>query len=501
VLGDRKFLLSIRSLRSLLRPPPVRRTFALVKPVLIHPTLVFSLASLLILAALGPWLPSPGATPNPRPLIDLEANLPDTKLFVLRPMSVERIDTELGPPAISRVVTVEQGDTLLRLLTGAGIERGEARKAIKALKKEYSPRDLKPGQAVRLALAADALGGATKLQDTPLRLISLSLQQDPARDIYVVRNRENERFVAKAIDRPLTREIVGGSAVINSSLFAAGTEAGAPALVMAELIRAFSYDVDFQREVRKADDFELLYESQFDKTGALAETGSVIFASLNLSDRPHDLYRFTPESGIPDYFDAQGRSARKSLLRTPIDGARISSLYGMRKNPVLGFSKMHRGLDFAAVRGTPVYAAGDGLVERAGRWDSFGNYVRIRHNGKYQTAYAHMDRIAKGITKGTRVKQGDVIGYAGSSGRSTGSHLHYEVLVNEEQVNPLKLELASGELLQDEDLERFMAFRARIDRLRKDMPTRIQIVQAPCGGFLSAADPDPNTFAATTATC
>ena len=194
----------------------------------------------------------------------------------------------------------------------------------------------------------------------------------------------------------------------------------------------------------------------------------MLYATLILGGKRIELHRFTPESGRTDYFGPDGQSVRKTLMRTPIDGARISSGFGRRKHPVLGYTKMHRGTDFAASRGTPVYAAGDGVIERSSRNGAYGNYIRIRHNGTYKTAYAHLNGYAKGIRSGARVKQGQVIGYVGTTGRSTGPHLHYEVHVNGKQVNPRKIKMPSGEKLKGKDLEAFAAARHELQQLYQE---------------------------------
>lgn len=467
------------------------------------------LASVILpaLGGLGLWLSSPNATPTQGPLPDLEANLPGSYLTAVQPSAVASIEAEAAPQQIGREVTLNQGDTLLKVLLGMEVSRSDALQAINALEEVFDPRQMRSGQSIRVALAPSQTGQSSGQSDgeaagrTPetrtdgarttgetaangdaagLRLVSLAFQPSAERDIRVDRDDDSQYFVANAIDRQLFREIVGGSGIIQSSLFTAGQHADVPTPVMIELIRAFSYDVDFQREVRQADDFELLYESHYDEDGNLAKTGAVIYAGLTLSGRRLELYRFTPKSGNTDYFHPDGVSVRRALLRTPVDGARVSSGYGMRMHPILGYSKMHRGVDFAAPTGTPVYAAGDGIVEVAGRKGAYGNYIRLRHFADYRTAYAHLSRYARGIKPGTRVKQGQVIGYVGSTGRSTGPHLHYEVLRGTEQLNPANLKLPDGERLKGEDLQAFQAARARIDRLRNAGPERTLLVQASC---------------------
>ncbi|MCK5275569.1 MAG: M23 family metallopeptidase, partial [Alphaproteobacteria bacterium] len=222
-------------------------------------------------------------------------------------------------------------------------------------------------------------------------------------------------------------------------------------------IRIFSWDVDFQRDIRKGDGFEVMYERFFDDNGELAHNGEVVYASLTLSGKRHAVYRHILKNGDVDYFDEKGQSAKKALMRTPIDGARLSSGFGKRKHPILGYTKMHKGLDFAAPRGTPIYAAGNGTVNYAGKKGGYGNYVRIRHNGTYQTAYAHMSGIARGVRKGKRVNQGQVIGYVGTTGRSTGNHLHYEVIRNGKFINSRRMHLPSGKALKGDDLAAFTA--------------------------------------------
>ncbi len=373
-------------------------------------------------------------------------------------------EAEMRPAIIRQTLTVGRGDTLMAMLVDAGLDRREAHGAIAALRDVFRPRDLKPGQDIEISLAAGdparADGAAAP------RLIGLGLQPSVERDVRV--SREGDAgFVALTIERPLERRTVAVGGTIESNLSLAARSAGLPLQVMAELIRMYSFDVDFQRDLRGGDSFEVLYDALFEENGALARPEDIVYAALTLSGKRLEFYRFTPKSGDTDYFDAKGDSVRKTLMRTPIDGGRLSSGFGMRRHPVLGYSKMHRGIDFAAPRGTPIFAAGDGTVESAGRNGSYGKYVRIRHNSTYKTAYAHMSRYGKGIRKGTRVRQGQVIGYVGSTGRSTGPHLHYEVMVNGRQVSPRKVKLPSGEKLKGKDLEAFAVRRAEIDSLRE----------------------------------
>jgi murein DD-endopeptidase MepM/ murein hydrolase activator NlpD len=373
---------------------------------------------------------------------------------------------------ILRNVEVSRGDTLMEIMVDAGVARNVAHNAISAMSKVYSPKKIKPGQVIRLTMLSSADG-----QDESLKAFEIS--PDVSRVVRVERGAENS-FSAEEVERPLRMALQVGRGKITTSLSVDGEAAGIPWSVMVEMIRAYSFDVDFQRELRKNDRFEVLYESFFDDEGDMVKTGRLIYAKLTLSGNERQIYEFTPKSGFTDYFDPKGRSVRKTLMRTPIDGARLSSRYGMRKHPILGYSKMHRGIDFAAPRGTPIYSAGNGTVEYAGRKGAYENYVRVRHAGSYRTAYAHMKGIAKGVRKGAKVKQGQVIGYVGTTGRSTGPHLHYEVIRDSKQVNPLSVKLPAGEKLKKTDLANFEVARAKADSLFAQTLDERQILASRC---------------------
>lgn len=361
------------------------------------------------------------------------------------------------PPAArqgeSRTLVVKSGDTAMSLLRRAGIPRGQAAEAVAVLRKHHDPRRLAPGQELTVAYA-DPGGRVT------LRRVELAVAPDR---VVAVERREDEGFVGETVRIPVTGRLVGKTGTIRSSLYLAGERADVPPGVLARLIRLFSWDVDFQREIRPGDGFAVAWKKVHTAEGAFVRDGDILFGRMTLSGRDKTFYRFAA-SGGPDYYDREGRGARKPLMRTPIDGARLSSGYGVRRHPILGYRKMHRGIDFAAPTGTPIFAAGDGRVAAAGRNGAYGKYVRIRHNARYQTAYAHMRTIRRGIRAGARVRQGQVIGYVGSTGRSTGPHLHYEILVNGRQVNPLKVKLPSRLRLRGAELAAFETHRARLDR-------------------------------------
>jgi murein DD-endopeptidase MepM/ murein hydrolase activator NlpD len=259
---------------------------------------------------------------------------------------------------------------------------------------------------------------------------------------------------------------------IHTSLFEAASEAGVPPATLAEVIHAFSYDIDFQREIQPGDSFEVLFEHLYDENGKPVGTGDILYADLMLSGTTLRLYRYAPPGESPAFYNAKGESVRKALLRTPVDGARISSRFGLRHHPILGYTTMHRGVDFAVPKGTPIMAAGNGVVETEGRAGSYGNLVVLRHRNGYETAYAHMSRFARGIKRGTYVRQGEVIGYVGATGRATGPHLHYEVRIGGKAVNPLNVKMPSHERLTGRTLVAFLAATRSIDHellaLRRD---------------------------------
>jgi len=279
---------------------------------------------------------------------------------------------------------------------------------------------------------------------------------------------------------PLTRvpELTAG--VIRTNLFEAAGDAHLPDTVLAEMIRAFSYDIDFQRDLEPNDSFEVLYERLYDASGKAAGTGDIIYAAMTLSGRTHRLYRYRPAGAeTAAFFTDGGWSVKKALLRTPIDGAQLSSGYGMRLHPILGYTKMHRGIDFAAPRGTPIMAASDGVVEEAGWRGDYGNFILIRHDGDYETAYAHLSRLTRGLRPGTPVRQGEVIGFVGATGRATGPHLHFEVRVRGEQVNPLSVKSEAGQRLAGRDLVAFWMTAQTIDREVQGMRAATLLASVP----------------------
>lgn len=390
----------------------------------------------------------------------------DAFAYVQSVLGWEAEEDRQPPAPITRVVAVESGDNLMGVLLRAGAERAVAYAAIQSLKGSYNPRrDLNVGDELQITFGPGDTSAADDVDadDTSgYVLAGLTIPVSYDRQIDVSRD-DKGGFVASEIERQLEREITEVSGRIDSSLFVDASAAGIPPRILAELIRIYSFDVDFQRDIWQGDQFELMYERFRGENGDIVHEGNIHYAKLTLRKTEIPLYRYTTTAGNLDYFNAKGESVRKTLMRTPIDGARLSSRFGKRKHPILGYTRLHAGVDFAAPRGTPIYAAGNGTVVQAGRNGGYGTYARIRHNGTFQTAYAHMSKLARSTRKGARVKQGQIIGYVGTTGRSTGPHLHYEVLRNGRQINPRSVRIPSGEKLKGAELKKFTAARDVLD--------------------------------------
>ncbi|MEQ8816371.1 MAG: M23 family metallopeptidase [Thalassobaculum sp.] len=357
------------------------------------------------------------------------------------------------PGPEDRIVTVARGDTLIGILTDNGVDRGSAHEVVRSLGTVFDVRRLQIGQDITLTFLPGSEGD---------QFLGMALRPTPERDVLVKLD-EAGGFVAEEAERALDQHDAYAAATIESSLYEAALAANMPIDVLMDLVRVFSFDVDFQRDVQAGDRFEVLYDGYDDEFGERVRNGEIRYAAMTLSGKTLSFYKFTPSSGVTDYFGPDGRSVRKTLMRTPVDGARLSSGFGARRHPILGYTKMHKGADFAASNGTPIMAAGDGVVEMAGWNGGYGNYVRIRHNSEIKTAYAHTSRFAKGIRVGSRVKQGQIVAYVGSTGRSTGPHLHYEVLLNGRQVNPMSVKLPAGEQLLGKDLRTLQALIPSVD--------------------------------------
>lgn len=356
----------------------------------------------------------------------------------------------------TKKLEIKEGETIAGILQKQGIDGNAAYQTVKALSEHIDPRKIKSGQTFKIKTKRDEDVGS-------LILAELTMDIDSIKSVKV--SKSDADYTAEVQEKEVDKRTYAGSTQIQTSLYGSAARSGIPPQVIAKMIRMYSWSVDFQRDIRRDDQIELLYDVYETEDGDAVKYGDILFASLNLSGIRIPLYRYETDDGHVDYYDAKGRSIKKTLMKTPVDGARISSGFGMRKHPVLGYNKMHKGMDFAAPLGTPIYAAGDGVLEKVGRNGGYGNYIRIRHTGSLKTAYAHMHKFGPGISSGKRVKQGDLIGYVGSTGRSTGPHLHYEVLLNDKQVNPNRVDLPVGESLQGKDLEKFKRYIKQYDQL------------------------------------
>ncbi|MFN9163418.1 MAG: peptidoglycan DD-metalloendopeptidase family protein [Alphaproteobacteria bacterium] len=356
-----------------------------------------------------------------------------------------------------RTIEMERGDTLGGLLLEEGARAEDATGATAALAPVFNASALRGGQSMTLVFE----GVHADTSEPVLR--SVAFQPSVERDIAIERQPDG-RYAVRDTVKTLTAKGARVRGTIKGSLYQSALDAGVPDGVIVDMIRIYSHAVDFQREIRAGDSFDILFTTYTDEAGQPLKSGAIDFAQLTLSGEAKPLYRFTSVAEqTTDYYTPDGKSGRRLLMRTPIDGARLSSGFGMRRHPVLGYSKMHKGVDFAAPTGTPIMAAGNGTIRMA-RWNgSFGKYVRIAHANGYETAYAHLSRIAPGVREGARVRQGQVIGRVGTTGRSTGPHLHYEVMVRNRQINPMDVKLPTGTTLAGAELAAFKAMVARVN--------------------------------------
>lgn len=396
-----------------------------------------------------------------------------------RPIKVKiphpNVDLEFGDYQIFDY-RVKSGDTFLKILLNLGTSDADIVSILDALKKVYNPRAIVNNQHIRIKYkvmidyqkAEEEVSSENITRNVLIQQITVT----PAVDREIVISREKDgSYKAKEAKKQLSKQIIKSSGTITSGLFLDGMEAGVSGNVMMNMVNLFSFDVDFQRDIHEGDKFEVIYEAYYDKEGNKIKDGDILFASLNLQKRAIDIYRFVID-GSAEYFDAKGNSTRKSLLRTPINGARISSGFGMRRHPILGYSKMHKGLDFAAKTGTPILAAGNGVLVHYSRKGGYGNYVKIKHNSEFSTAYGHASRFVKGLRVGSKVKQGQVVAYVGTTGRSTGPHLHYEVWKNNVAINPRSVKTTSGIRLSGKRLSKFNAVKAEIENYRRNIPNQ-----------------------------
>lgn len=355
---------------------------------------------------------------------------------------------------------VGKGDNLLDLLTGQGIEFQEAYELMKLIKPKFDPRKLRLGTQISLRLDHDD----SRTEPEAAKLLAMKIIISSIEELTV-----EARTAGEGYDIRLERErtipqtsLEGGE--INSSLYVTAQNAGLSEQMISEIIRAYSYDVDFERDIKEGDHFEALFEKMVTKDGDVVGAGKLLYAELTTRGKEMKIYPFKDGTGNVRFYNEKGISVIKQLLRTPLDIVRITSGFGMRRHPILGYSRMHRGVDFAASQGTPILAAGDGIVSYAGRKGAYGNYISVKHNATYETAYGHTSRFARGIRTGVRVKQGQVIAYVGMTGLATGPHLHYEIHQKGIQVNPANVKFMGNDRLGGRQLALFKQHIAGIDR-------------------------------------
>jgi len=374
---------------------------------------------------------------------------------------LKKITSELKPRYINIEYNVKQGDTYESIIKNLNIPNTEKKKFLNTVTKDKNIDVLKLNQKIFFKIDK---------KNNP-KIINFIIEIDKRKNVLFERNDE-KNFSSKIIEKNLVKTITFKEGIIKNSLYSAALKNGIKPNTIIEFARLYGFQVDFQRDIWKNDSFQIIYEEFKNQDGSIIETGNIIYANLNVQNTDLKLYKFEFEDKI-DYFDENGKSIRKTLMKTPINGARLSSSFGKRKHPILGFTKMHTGTDFAAPKGTPIMASGDGIVVKSSWCGGGGNCVKIKHNSTYQTVYAHMSKFGRGIKKGVRVKQGQIIGYVGSTGLSTGPHLHYEVIENGKKINSQKLKLPSGKILEGNLRKKFEVNKIKIDVLKSELISKI----------------------------
>ena len=351
---------------------------------------------------------------------------------------------------------ISPGETFDDILKRYNISNEEIAEIKKNLPKEININKLNTSQKIFFTI-----------DQSKQLLKEFVIQLSTTKKVYLSRDINEDNFSQKILVTKLSKNIIYKENVIFQSLYKSAVDKKIPINTIIEFARIYGFQVDFQRDIKKKDIFQIMYEVFENEDGKIIETGNILFANLKLSGQDNSLYYFD-EKGSEGHYDKSGKSIKKALMKTPINGARLSSPFGMRKHPIDGFNKMHKGTDFAAPMGTPIMASGDGVIKKAGWCGGGGNCVVIRHNSTYQTVYAHMSKFAKSIRNGVRVKQGQIIGFVGSTGKSTGPHLHYEVIVNGKKINSQKLKLPSGKILKGDDRKLFETKKIKLDVLKSE---------------------------------
>ena len=341
---------------------------------------------------------------------------------------------------VEKKIEILQGDTFVSILENLNFKQKKIYEIISKIEESYDLKKIKTGEII--SVFENNFAEIKKIEFFKNNETIISVNLDKEINLNIIELTKNSFIESKEY-------------TISESLFSDGIKNDVSSDILVKIIRLFSFDLDFQRDIRVDTVVSISYEfDEIVETGRL-EYNDIKYASIIIDGKQLEYFKFITDDGYVDYFNREGKNVKKSILKTPLDGARISSNFGMRKHPISGFNKMHKGVDFAAPTGTPIYAGGNGIVEYVGRNGGYGKYIRIRHNNGYKTAYAHLSNYKKGISKGVRVNQGEVIGYVGSTGNSTGPHLHYEIIYQNKHINPLKLKLPSGKILEGKELEKF----------------------------------------------
>ena len=351
---------------------------------------------------------------------------------------------------------VLKGQSLSNIFEKYNVNKDELKIIRKSLIKKYKINNLKINDLIEFTV-----------DRSNQKIIELSYPISKTKKIYLTRSKDFKFFNDKIVTTKLVKRIIYEENIIMNSLYKSAIDVGIPDSIIVEFARIYGFEIDFQRDIRKKDLFQIMYEVFESEDKEIVEKGNILYANLNVQGIDYPLYFFNKKN-LTGHYDESGKSIIKTLMKTPINGARLSSPFGMRKHPIDGFNKMHKGTDFAAPIGTPIMASGDGVIVKAGWCGGGGNCVKIKHNSVYQTIYAHMSKFANKIKSGTRVKQGQIIGYVGSTGKSTGPHLHYEVIENGKKINSQTLKLPSGKVLKGNDRKLFETVKIKTDVLKSE---------------------------------
>ena len=373
--------------------------------------------------------------------------------------TIKEITKNLKPRYTYFEYSSKPGDNYQNIIDKLNISKKEKKKILDTILKEKKLKILNINQKFKFKLD-------NSLEE---KIIEFKVETGKKNEIKFSKSVNDDKFLSRIITKNFKKKIVYKETIIKESLYNSAINLKISPNIILEFARLYGFQIDFQRDIWKDDSFQIIYEEFINENKEVIDTGEIIFANLSLQNTDYQLYKFEYAKNKIDYFDENGKSVKKTLMKTPINGARLSSSYGKRKHPILGYTKMHTGTDFAAPTGTPIMASGDGKVMKAGWCGGGGNCVKIKHNNIYQTVYAHMSKFGRGIKRGVRVKQGQIIGYVGSTGLSTGPHLHYEVIENGRKVNSQKLKLPSGKVLKGNERKNFEVAKIKIDVLKSNL--------------------------------